>query len=139
MTNWFFCCDAIRNANFVLAAILLLGSGCFVALRAQELDKPVQNIDEDITAFAFSSDGRIAYAVNRPFKTNNTISSTTTSGSRTRMASAAAFSSARNSSAGGRHLRIASIRSAGHRMATCFSQNFSPLRSMKPAKPSIPQ
>jgi len=47
----------------------LLGSGCFVALRAQELDKPVQNIDEDITAFAFSSDGRIAYAVNRPFKT----------------------------------------------------------------------
>jgi len=69
MTNWFFCCDAIRNANFVLAAILSLGSGCFVALRAQELDKPVQNIDEDITAFAFSSDGRIAYAVNRPFKT----------------------------------------------------------------------
>jgi dipeptidyl aminopeptidase/acylaminoacyl peptidase len=37
--------------------------------RAQELDKPLQNIDEDITAFAFAPDGRIVYAVNRPFKT----------------------------------------------------------------------
>jgi dipeptidyl aminopeptidase/acylaminoacyl peptidase len=36
---------------------------------AQDLDKPVQNIDEDITAFSFAPDGRIAYAVNRPFKT----------------------------------------------------------------------
>jgi WD40 repeat protein len=40
-----------------------------VVSRAQELDKPLQNIDEDITAFAFAPDGRIVYAVNRPFKT----------------------------------------------------------------------
>jgi dipeptidyl aminopeptidase/acylaminoacyl peptidase len=52
---------------FVLA--LLLGFSGLTPLRAQELDKPVQNIDEDITAFGYASDGRIAYAVNRPFKT----------------------------------------------------------------------
>jgi hypothetical protein len=36
---------------------------------AQELEKPVNAIDEDITAFAFAPDGRIVYAVNRPYKT----------------------------------------------------------------------
>jgi hypothetical protein len=49
--------------------LLVLGGWCVLPARAQELDKPLQNIDEDITAFAFTSDGRIAYAVNRPFKT----------------------------------------------------------------------
>ncbi len=34
-----------------------------------QLDKPLQNIDEDITAFAYAPDGRIVYAVNRGFKT----------------------------------------------------------------------
>jgi dipeptidyl aminopeptidase/acylaminoacyl peptidase len=58
---------ATRSVVFVLA--LLLGCGCFAPLRPQELDKPVQNIDEDITAFGYAPDGRIAYAVNRPFKT----------------------------------------------------------------------
>ena len=38
-------------------------------LRAQQLDKPLQTIDEEITAFAFAPDGRVAYAVNRGFKT----------------------------------------------------------------------
>ncbi|HEY2819565.1 MAG TPA: hypothetical protein VGJ06_00880 [Candidatus Acidoferrum sp.] len=37
--------------------------------RPQDLEKPVATIDEDITAFAFAGDGRIVYAVNRPFKT----------------------------------------------------------------------
>lgn len=36
---------------------------------AQGLEKPAQNIDEDITAFSFSPDGKIAYAVHRGFKT----------------------------------------------------------------------
>ena len=36
---------------------------------AQAFEKPLQNIDEDITAFAFGPDGRIVYGVNRPFKT----------------------------------------------------------------------
>lgn len=35
----------------------------------QQLDKPLLNIDEDITAFAFAPDGRIAFSVNRGFKT----------------------------------------------------------------------
>jgi hypothetical protein len=49
--------------------IVLAWSGCAAPLHAQELDKPVLNIDEDITAFGYASDGRIAYAVNRPYKT----------------------------------------------------------------------
>jgi hypothetical protein len=36
---------------------------------AQDLDKPLQIIDEEITAFAFAPDGRIVYAVRRPYKT----------------------------------------------------------------------
>jgi hypothetical protein len=37
--------------------------------RPQDLDKPAQTIDEEITAFAFAPDGRIVYSVRRPFKT----------------------------------------------------------------------
>jgi hypothetical protein len=49
---------------------------CIVALycsppsaKAQNLDKPLQTIDEDITAFAYAPDGRIVYSVHRNFKT----------------------------------------------------------------------
>jgi hypothetical protein len=35
---------------------------------AQSLDKPLINIDEDVTAFAFAPDGRIVYSVRRMFK-----------------------------------------------------------------------
>jgi dipeptidyl aminopeptidase/acylaminoacyl peptidase len=42
---------------------------CVLPGHAQDLDKPVLSIDEDITAFGYAPDGRIAYAVNRPFKT----------------------------------------------------------------------
>jgi dipeptidyl aminopeptidase/acylaminoacyl peptidase len=51
---------------------VLVCVGCCVAVApagAQELEKPVSSIDEDITAFAFAPDGRVVYAVNRPFKT----------------------------------------------------------------------
>jgi hypothetical protein len=37
--------------------------------KAQNLDKPLQSIDEDITAFAYAPDGRIVYSVHRNFKT----------------------------------------------------------------------
>jgi len=37
--------------------------------KAQNLDKPLVNIDEDITAFAYAPDGRIVYSVYRHFKT----------------------------------------------------------------------
>jgi hypothetical protein len=36
---------------------------------SQNLDKPLQSIDEDITAFAYAPDGRIVYSVHRTFKT----------------------------------------------------------------------
>ena len=39
------------------------------ASRAQNLDKPLQSIEEDITSFAFAPDSRIAYSVHRSFKT----------------------------------------------------------------------
>src|SRR5215471_14426648 len=52
---------------FVLA-VLLGFAGAAVAAPPQ-FEKPVQSIDEEITAFAFAPDGRIAYAVNRGFKT----------------------------------------------------------------------
>jgi len=37
--------------------------------RAQNLEKPLQSIDEEITGFAFGPDGRIAYSVYHNFKT----------------------------------------------------------------------
>jgi hypothetical protein len=37
--------------------------------KAQNLDKPLQTIDEEVTAFAYSSDGRMVYSVYRHFKT----------------------------------------------------------------------
>lgn len=36
---------------------------------AQDLDKPLQNIDDEITAFTFAPDGRIAYGVRHNIKT----------------------------------------------------------------------
>jgi WD40-like Beta Propeller Repeat len=39
------------------------------AVHAQDLDKPLQSIDEEVTAFSFSPDGRIVYGVRRNFKT----------------------------------------------------------------------
>jgi hypothetical protein len=36
--------------------------------RAQGLDKPTVNIDEDVTAFAFAPDGRVVYSVRRMYR-----------------------------------------------------------------------
>jgi len=51
--------------------MLFVFAGCcsVPASRAQNLDKPLQSIDEDITAFAYTPDGRIVYSVHRSFKT----------------------------------------------------------------------
>jgi hypothetical protein len=48
---------------------ILVGCCSVPAARAQNLDKPLQSIDEDITSFAFAPDGRIVYSVHRNFKT----------------------------------------------------------------------
>ncbi len=49
--------------------ILLAGASLVPQARAQDLDKPLQNIDEEVTAFSFAPDGRIAYSVRRNIKT----------------------------------------------------------------------
>jgi dipeptidyl aminopeptidase/acylaminoacyl peptidase len=56
--------------SLILSVLILLAVTCLAPpAPAQGLDKPLQNIDEDITAFAFGPDGRIVYSVNRGFKT----------------------------------------------------------------------
>ncbi len=42
---------------------------CSSAVHAQNLDKPVMNVDEEVTAFAYAPDGRIVFSVRRMFKT----------------------------------------------------------------------
>jgi len=67
--------DSLLKRTFWIrwsAIALLVCTGCWVCVAAsdaQDFEKPLSTIDEDITAFAFSPDGRIVYAVNRPFKT----------------------------------------------------------------------
>jgi hypothetical protein len=66
-------------ASFSLRSIWAIGVKTFLSVLflicfgfsvgAQELDKPLQNIDEEITAFSFAPDGRIVYSVRRAFKT----------------------------------------------------------------------
>lgn len=59
----------LRN---IFSLICVLVVCCSLApARAQQvnIDKPVQNIDEDISCFAFASDGRIIYSVRRQFHT----------------------------------------------------------------------
>jgi WD40 repeat protein len=47
----------------------ILGCCAIPSARPQNLDKPLQSIDEDITSFAFAPDNRIVYSVHRNFKT----------------------------------------------------------------------
>ena len=48
--------------SFLLFLLLL------PAARAQNLDKPLVNVDDDVTAFAYAPDGRIAFSVRRIYK-----------------------------------------------------------------------
>jgi len=55
-----------RN-RFLLAAICSLLA--LLPSRAQNFDKPVTNIDEEVTAFAYAPNGNIVFSVRRMFKT----------------------------------------------------------------------
>jgi WD40 repeat protein len=55
--------------QFCAMFCVLAGCCSIPASRAQDLDKPVQSIDEEITAFAYAPDGRIVFSVNRNLKT----------------------------------------------------------------------
>jgi dipeptidyl aminopeptidase/acylaminoacyl peptidase len=48
---------------------VVVGCCSLPSAKAQNLDKPLQSIDEDITAFAYAPDGRIVYSVYRRVKT----------------------------------------------------------------------
>src|SRR6266852_5818706 len=52
---------------FLLAAICSLLA--LLPSRAQNFDKPVTNIDEEVTAFAYAPNGNIVFSVRRMFKT----------------------------------------------------------------------
>jgi dipeptidyl aminopeptidase/acylaminoacyl peptidase len=69
-------CRWLRRFRLLICVFLACCS--LPAARAEErgesaqnigLDKPLQTIDEEITAFAFAPDGRIVYSVRRLFKT----------------------------------------------------------------------
>jgi dipeptidyl aminopeptidase/acylaminoacyl peptidase len=47
----------------------LVGCCSLPSARSQNLDKPLQSIDEEITAFAYAPDGRLVYSVYRKVKT----------------------------------------------------------------------
>src|SRR5690242_14487582 len=53
--------------RFLLAAICSLIA--LFPLRAQNFDKPVTNIDEEVTAFAYAPNGNVVFSVRRMFKT----------------------------------------------------------------------
>jgi hypothetical protein len=55
--------------KFCSMICILVGCCSVPAASAQDLDKPLQSIDEDITAFAYMPDGRIVYSAHRNFKT----------------------------------------------------------------------
>jgi dipeptidyl aminopeptidase/acylaminoacyl peptidase len=56
--------------SFLFAFVCILAVLFAVpATLAQNLDKPLHNIDEDVTAFAIAPDGRIVYSVRRTLKT----------------------------------------------------------------------
>ncbi len=54
-----------------LCSLLCVIAGCcsLPPARAQNLDKPLHNIDEDVTAFAIAPDGRIVFSVRHKLKT----------------------------------------------------------------------
>src|SRR5690242_1393267 len=58
-----------RRPLCLLVCALCVNSFFPSACPAQNLDKPLQSIDEDITAFAYAPDGRIVYSVYRRVKT----------------------------------------------------------------------
>jgi WD40 repeat protein len=53
----------------LLVLLLLAPPASISAAETPQFDKPLLNIDDEITAFAFGPDGRIAFSVNRGFKT----------------------------------------------------------------------
>jgi hypothetical protein len=68
------CVDSFLSRSFrlstisALACLLFLFSG-IPSARSQDISHPLHSLDEDVTAFAYSPDGRIVYSIRRLFKT----------------------------------------------------------------------
>jgi hypothetical protein len=69
MTRHFSRARSRRIRQFCAVICFLLGCVAGPCVRAQDLDKPLQNIDDEVTAFSFAPDGRIVYSVRRNIKT----------------------------------------------------------------------
>lgn len=63
---------ASRPSLVTFSLRLTLGVLCslfaLLPARSQKLDKPVMNIDEEVTSFAYAPDGRVVFSVRRMFK-----------------------------------------------------------------------
>lgn len=74
LTRWMdrMACWRRRAPQWILGVVLLMVGSSLLFCgrgRAQNLDKPVMNVDEEVTAFAYAPDGRIVFSVRRMFKT----------------------------------------------------------------------
>jgi hypothetical protein len=63
----------IHTSWMILIALLVCLIPCAKPSLAQNMDKPVMNVDEEVTAFAYAPDGRIAFSVRRMFKTKKYV------------------------------------------------------------------
>jgi hypothetical protein len=58
-----------RMRSFFVFAALFVFLTPLPASRAQNLDRPLMNVDDEVTAFAYAPDGRIAFSARRVYKT----------------------------------------------------------------------
>ena len=58
----------MKIAAFALVLVLVNSLPFAAAARAQNMDKAVMTVDEEVTAFAYAPDGRIIFSVRRMFK-----------------------------------------------------------------------
>src|SRR3974377_2240489 len=58
----------MKIAAFALVLVLVNSLPLAAAARAQNMDKAVMTVDEEVTAFAYAPDGRIIFSVRRMFK-----------------------------------------------------------------------
>ena len=65
---WGLSLSSLLRALCALCTLCVNSSLLSSPARAQNLDKPLQSIDEEVTAFSYGPDGRLAYAVYRRIK-----------------------------------------------------------------------
>jgi dipeptidyl aminopeptidase/acylaminoacyl peptidase len=74
LSSWFSRHSPLATRHFLLRilsalCVLCVNSSFFLwPARAQNLDKPLQSIDEEVTSFSYAPDGRIVYGVYRRVK-----------------------------------------------------------------------